>query len=653
MNIRLAKSSGFCFGVKRALDMTLDLANKSKKNVYTLGDIINNSQVVERLSKMGISSTNNIDDLKEDDYLIIRSHGVPTKIIDKIKEKDINFIDATCPFVSKIHKLVSSAKNGSNILIFGDKNHPEVIGIVGHCNENCKVFVFKNEDELRKFLSKGKEITEKPLTVVSQTTFDNEKWKKSIEIIKKVCTNASIFDTICNATLNRQQETIELAKSSDCMIVIGGKKSSNTRKLGEISKRYCQNTYIIETKEELEDSIDNLVESENVGITAGASTPADIIMEVINFMEDIKENQEELSFEELLEESLQNMSTDEKVHGVVVSFTPNEVYVDVGRKQAGIVPLDELTSDPNAKIEDLVKVGDEMDLLIMKTNDVEGTILLSKKRLDSLKGWDEMVKAYEDKTILTGTVVKVVKGGVIAVTNSIRIFIPLSQSGLKKTDDADSLLKKEVKFRIIELNKFKRRVVASIKSVLDEEKRNAMESFWNEVEIGKKYKGAVRSITSYGVFVDLGGIDGMVHISELSWGNVKRPSDLVKVGDEIEVEVKDFDKEKGRISLTCKNEDNNPWNIIERDYNVGDIIDCEIVSMTSYGAFAKVIPGIDGLIHISQISDKRINKPQDVLAVGEQVKAKIIDIDIENKRISLSIKEVPKDEESNDEEIED
>ena len=347
------------------------------------------------------------------------------------------------------------------------------------------------------------------------------------------------------------------------------------------------------------------------------------------------------------------MSTDEKVHGVVVSFTPNEVYVDVGRKQAGIVPLDELTSDPNAKIEDLVKVGDEMDLLIMKTNDVEGTILLSKKRLDSLKGWDEMVKAYEDKTILTGTVVKVVKGGVIAVTNSIRIFIPLSQSGLKKTDDADSLLKKEVKFRIIELNKFKRRVVASIKSVLDEEKRNAMESFWNEVEIGKKYKGAVRSITSYGVFVDLGGIDGMVHISELSWGNVKRPSDLVKVGDEIEVEVKDFDKEKGRISLTCKNEDNNPWNIIERDYNVGDIIDCEIVSMTSYGAFAKVIPGIDGLIHISQISDKRINKPQDVLAVGEQVKAKIIDIDIENKRISLSIKEVPKDEESNDEEIED
>lgn len=437
------------------------------------------------------------------------------------------------------------------------------------------------------------------------------------------------------------------------MIVIGGRNSSNTRKLGEISKRYCKNTYIIETKEELKDNIVNLIELENVGVTAGASTPADIIMEVIKFMENIKENQEELSFEELLEESLQNMSTDERVHGVVVSITPNEVYVDVGRKQAGIVPLNELTADPNAKIEDLVKVGDEMDLLIMRTNDVEGTILLSKKRLDSLKGWDEMVKAHNENTILTGTIIKVVKGGVLATTNSTRVFIPVSQLGVRKTENLNSLLKKEVRFRIIELNKFKRRVVASVKSVLDEEKKIATEAFWNEVEIGKKYEGKVRSMTNYGVFVDLGGIDGMVHISELSWGNVKRPSDVVKIGDEIEVEIKDFDKDKGRISLTCKNEDNNPWKIIKRDYNIGDIVDCDIVSMTTYGAFAKIIPGIDGLIHISQISHKRINKPQDVLSIGEQVKAKIIDIDIENKRISLSLKEVVKEEDNGDEEIED
>lgn len=368
-----------------------------------------------------------------------------------------------------------------------------------------------------------------------------------------------------------------------------------------------------------------------------------------DILENNKDNNEEMStdnFEEMLEESLKNFNTDEKVHGVVVGIAPNEVFVDVGRKQAGFIPASELSADPNAKPEDLVKIGDEMDLLIMRTNDQEGTIMLSKRRLDAIKGWEEIVKACEEETVVTGVVTEVIKGGVIAVTNGIRVFIPASQATASRGEPLEDLLKKEVNFRIIEVNRGRRRAVGSIRSVLKDERKKLAEKFWETAEIGKTYTGVVKSLTSYGAFVDLGGIDGMIHISELSWSRIKHPSEVVNVGDTVEVYIKDLDREKGKISLGYKKSEDNPWEILKRDYPVGSVVEAQIVGMTTFGAFARILPGIDGLIHISQIANRRIEKPQDVLSIGETVKVMITDIDFDKKRISLSIRKLLEEQEA-------
>lgn len=362
-------------------------------------------------------------------------------------------------------------------------------------------------------------------------------------------------------------------------------------------------------------------------------------------MTEIKENQDPnvmedgASFEAMLEESLKSFNTDEKVRGVVVSIAPNEVYVDVGRKQAGFIPVDELSADPNVKPEDIVKVGDEIELLIMRTNDQEGTIMLSKKRLDAAKGWEAVTAAAEDGTILDGTVTEILpKGGIIAVTNGVRVFIPASQATASRGEPLEGLLKKDVRFRIIEVNRGRRRAVGSIRSVLADERKALADKFWETAEEGKEYTGTVKSLTSYGAFVDLGGIDGMIHISELSWDRIKHPSEVVNVGDTVEVYIKGLDREKGKISLGYKRQEDNPWEVLRREYPVGSVVDATVVGMTTFGAFARIIPGIDGLIHISQIADHRIEKPQDVLKIGDVVKVKITEIDFEKKRVSLSIR---------------
>jgi 4-hydroxy-3-methylbut-2-enyl diphosphate reductase len=426
------------------------------------------------------------------------------------------------------------------------------------------------------------------------------------------------------------------------MFVIGGRHSSNTNKLCQICREQCEKTFLIETAQEL--PLQAVKTAGRIGITAGASTPASIIKEVLVTMtEEIKNNQEseaEENFEELLEESSKNYNTDGRVTGVVVGVTPTEVYVDVGRKQTGIVKLSELTNDPDAKIEDLVKIGDELNLIIMKTNDQEGTIQLSKRLLDAQKGWDEIVKAEEEKTVVTGVVTEIVKGGVIAVTNGVKVFIPASLATASRGESLEGLLKQEVSFRIIETTRQRKRAVGSIRSVLNDERKQKAEAFWAEAEVGKKYTGTVKSLTTYGAFVDIGGIDGMVHISELSWNRIKHPSEVVNVGDTIEVYIKSLDPEKGKISLGYKKAEDNPWEIMKTQYPVGTVCEVEIVGLTPFGAFARIIPGIDGLIHVSQISNERVEKPQDVLSVGQKVKVKITAIDFEAKRISLSMKEL-------------
>ncbi len=640
MEIKVAKTAGFCFGVSRAVSIVEELLEKGEK-VCTLGAIIHNPQKVQELTEKGVRIVSSPEEVQQGEILVIRSHGVPAKVQNRINELSISYQDATCPFVRKIHKIVSShSGEGEIILIAGDKDHPEVEGIVGHCSGEYHTFL--NSEELSALLKENQYLCKKPVCVVVQTTFHKTEWKKSLKILQKVCTNAKIFDTICSATSDRQSEAQILASESDLMFVIGGRHSSNTNKLFQICREQCEKTFLIETAQEL--PLQAVKTAGRIGITAGASTPASIIKEVLVTMteeiKNIQESEAEENFEELLEESSKNYNTDGRVTGVVVGVTPTEVYVDVGRKQTGIVKLSELTNDPDAKIEDLVKIGDELNLIIMKTNDQEGTIQLSKRLLDAQKGWDEIVKAEEEKTVVTGVVTEIVKGGVIAVTNGVKVFIPASLATASRGESLEGLLKQEVSFRIIETTRQRKRAVGSIRSVLNDERKQKAEAFWAEAEVGKKYTGTVKSLTTYGAFVDIGGIDGMVHISELSWNRIKHPSEVVNVGDTIEVYIKSLDPEKGKISLGYKKAEDNPWEIMKTQYPVGTVCEVEIVGLTPFGAFARIIPGIDGLIHVSQISNERVEKPQDVLSVGQKVKVKITAIDFEAKRISLSMKEL-------------
>lgn len=649
MSITVAKSAGFCFGVTRAVDLVYRLLDEGKK-VCTLGPIIHNDHVVKDLEARGVCIAGSVDDVPDGYMVVIRSHGVGRPVYEAIEKRGLHFADATCPFVSKIHHIVAERSGmGEVILIAGDENHPEVQGVRGHCRG--KSYVFRDAGQLEELVKSHPEFGEKGISIVAQTTFSLKEWKKCLEGAKKVYTNAVIFDTICNATGTRQMEAEQLAAQSDLMIIVGGRQSSNTEKLRSVCAAHCE-TVLIEEASEL--PVKQVRRAGSIGVTAGASTPASIIKEVLQAMSEIVNNEmekqepveqeapqksfDEMTFEEALEASLKNLNTGEKVKGVVVSIAPNEIQVDVGRKQAGYVPLSELTSDPNAKPEDIVKVGDEIELLIMRTNDQEGTIMLSKRRLDAAKGWEEIVDASENGTIMEGTVTEIIKGGLLAVCNNVKVFIPASQATMSRGEPLEDLLRKKVQFRIIEINRNRKRAVGSIRSVLKDQRKELEDKFWESVEVGAHYTGTVKSLTSYGAFVDIGGVDGMIHVSELSWSRIKHPSEVVKVGDTVDVYIKEIDPEKRRISLGYRKAEDNPWEILKRDYPVGTVCDVKIVGMTQFGAFAQIIPGIDGLIHISQIADRRVGKPQDVLSVGQVVKAKITDIDFEKKRISLSIR---------------
>ena len=647
MSITVAKSAGFCFGVNRAINIVNSLLDKNVK-VSTLGPIIHNMEVVNELESRGCKAVSSIDEVENGATLVIRSHGVPKYVIDKLVENGVKYEDATCPFVKKIHNIVANPDNKDGIvLIAGNSVHPEVEGIIGHCSTECHTF--KNSEEIDEIHSNILKTNNKQVFVVAQTTFDTKEWKKCVKKIKKLCTNAKIFDTICNATSVRQTEADLLAAQSDFMVVIGDRHSSNTGKLFDICKRQCDNTVLIETADEL-DALQVSV-AEKIGVTAGASTPARIIKEVLDTMSEIKSgvtNGEE-SFEALLEESLKNLNTNERVMGTVLSIAPNEVQVDVGRKQTGFIPANELSNDPNAKPEDIVKVGDKIELLIMKTNDQEGTIMLSKRRVDAAKGWEILESKVESQEVLTGKVTEAVKGGVIVIYNDVRVFIPASQATATRDESLEDLVGKEVQFRLIEVSQRgrRKRAIGSIRSVLKEQRAAQREEFWKNCEIGKKYTGVVKSLTSYGAFVDLGGVFGMIHISELSWTHIKHPSEVVNVGDTVEVYVKDINEETKKISLGFKNADENPWEILKNQYPEGTVVKATIVGLTSFGAFANIIPGIDGLIHISQIANKRIEKPADVLSVGETVEAKITAIDFDKKRVSLSMRALlPEDEQA-------
>lgn len=665
--IILAKTAGFCFGVDRAVNLVYELVGEGKK-VCTLGPIIHNAQLVADLESKGVKIIDDISQAPQGYTVVVRTHGVEKSVLDELETKGIDYVNATCPFVTKIHNIVKKQDENTVVLIAGDKNHPEVLGIKSYCKGDS--YVFKNEEELTEIIQKHKIAQKNDVICVAQTTFSLNEQKKCKKIFKKLCTNCKIFDTICNATSDRQNEAEELSKNSDAMIVVGGRHSSNTCKLRDTGEANCP-TFLIETADELA-SLD-LSKYNVIGVTAGASTPSVIIKEVLKSMsEEIKEKEVETtsavteevvetaenadkatkpavkasadgeaSFEELLNESFKENENSKVVTGTVVRITPTEVFVDVpGRKQTGVVAFDDLSSENISKCEDVVAVGDEIQLVIMKTDDQDGVLKLSKRLFDAVKGWDEIVAAKENDEILEGQVTAVIRGGVLVSAKGTRVFVPASLTGVPRNQELSVLKDATVKFKIIDINPARRRAVGSIKVVSDAERKEKQEALWATLKEGDKVKGTVKSLTSYGAFVDLGGIDGMVHISELSWSRIKHPSEVVNVGDVVEVTIKSLDEETKKISLGFKNIEDNPWEILKRDYPVGSVVDAKIVSFATFGAFANILPTVDGLIHISQLSWDRIKAPQDVLKIGDVVKAKIIEIDFDKKRVSLSMKEL-------------
>ena len=635
MKITTAKTAGFCFGVKRAVDLTYNLAKEGKK-VATLGELIHNKQLVADLEKQGVITLENTE-IPEGYEVVIRSHGIQKSVYDSLSAKGVITHDATCPYVKKIHRIAEkNSADGKILLVMGDENHPEVQGIVSYCSE---YYVFNNPEQLENWLNQG-ENSQKSVALVAQTTYMLKKWQESVNIIKKVCTNYEIFDTICRATQERQTEAESLAKKSDAMVVIGGKHSSNTQKLVDVCRAHCK-TISIETGRELSPEL--FIDIKNVGVTAGASTPAFIIQEVLNNMSDMNRDLE-MDFGAMLAEfegSEVKLHRNAVVSATVESVTAKEIIVSVPNcRYTGTVKASEFSADPSAKLEELVKKGDELTLIVIKTDDNAGEVQLSKKRLDEREGEGAVEAAAQSGEVLTAKIAEAVNGGLVAFVKGVRVFIPKSLAA-GRNENLEDLVKTEQQIKIIECSRDggRRKVIGSIKAVKDAATNELKEKFWAEVEEGKQYTGTVKSLTKYGAFVDIGGVDGLVHMSEITWEKIKHPAEVLTVGQEIDVFVKSLDREAGKVSLGHKKEEDNPWAKFETEYPIGTIFTAKVVSITKFGAFVKILPGVDGLVHISEIAWERVEDPNAVLKVGEEVQVKLIGVDLEAKRVSLSIKQ--------------
>jgi len=661
--IRVAKNAGFCFGVRQATSTIEELIkNKTQGDVIcTLGKLIHNDQYNEFLKENGVcvidvdGAISLLDEALGGTRVTIvtRAHGIEYDIQKKLQEcaeKSENFrlIDCACPYVKKIHKIAAeNSKENEIFVLIGQAEHPEVKSIMSYVKNEGHVF--GTADELEEFLS-SRDLSNFNINMAAQTTQKLTEWEKSEKIIKKYCTNAKIFDTICSVTEKRQTEAMELAQECDLMLVIGGKDSSNTSKLAQVCKGYCPDTYWIETRDDVLLSSDKALfekirRANYIGITAGASTPDSIIQEVKENMENLNEN-----FAQLLEEEYAKKAkiyVGATVTGTVMAISENEISLDLGDKLTGVITRDQITDSNDIKLSELFKIGDSVEASVVSKSDVDGIAILSKKKVDVVKNWQKIVDYAASGEVVTAKITKATKGGVIASIDGVEVFVPASMTGIAKDGDMSVLAGTEQEVKVVEIKEDRRRAIASIKAVLREKKAAEKEAFWASLSEGAEFEGPIKSLTSYGAFVDLGGVDGLVHITELSWKRIKHPSEVVKVGDVIKVFVKSFDKEANRISLGHKTDDQNPWNIFKSKYEEGSVASVKVVGVTSFGAFAEIVPGVDGLIHISQIADRKIDSVANVLKVGDVVSALIKEIDDEKQKVSLSMRALLED--NNDE----
>ncbi len=648
MEITVAKNAGFCFGVKRATDSLEEAIaqRRAGERIFTLGPLIHNETYNEQLAAKGvhICSLSDIEQIAAEATesaparVFIRAHGIKKQdeaVLRRLSDENayFSYVDCTCPFVKKIHRIAEKYSSEDNFfLLLGGAEHPEVVGIMSYFEH--EKMTFSCAEELKKAIDGDLlvKINKKTVVLAAQTTQKLVEWQKSQEILKKGCTNPLIFDTICSVTDERQKEAESLSREYDAMIVIGGSDSSNTAKLYAVCKENCPQSIRIERADEL--AVNNLITSSHtkVGITAGASTPSAVIQEVYNKMSEIMNE----NFEQMLAESFKTLNTGDIVTGTVTAVTDAELQLDVGAQVTGIIKAEQITDDPSVKLTELYKKGDTIEARVGRVSDIEGIAELSKKAVDSAKNWQKIVDANANGDVVEGKVVEIIKGGVSVLVGATKVFVPASQTGIPKDGDLAVLKGTEVSLKIIEIKG--NRAIGSIRVVARELRRAKEAEFWANIEEGKVYTGVVKSMTAYGAFVDLGGVDGMVHKTELSWKPIATPASVVSVGDEITVFVKSFDAEKKRISLGYKTDATNPWYLFTNQFAVGDVAAVKIVSLMPFGAFAEILDGVDGLIHISQIAQQKIGKPADVLEVDQVVDAKIIAIDEEKQKISLSIR---------------
>ena len=640
MEVLLAKTAGFCFGVKRAVDLVYEQA--SKGHVYTYGPIIHNEEVISDLEKKGVHVVHSLEEIAHPDegILVIRSHGVEKAIYDSAKEKGLEIVDATCPFVKKIHNIVDKDSSlDCEIMIIGDENHPEVQGIMGWCNK--PPIVIGSVEDAEKLSVLG----DKRISLVSQTTFNHKKFNSIVEILKKKGYNINVYNTICNATEERQREAASISKQVDAMIVIGGKNSSNTQKLYEISKKECENTYYIQTLVDLDLAAFESVG--RVGITAGASTPNQIIKEVHGSMAE--------DFGKMFEESLaeeSKISTGKIVKGTVISVNDNEIILNINYKADGIITKSEYSNDPSISLKDKVHENDEIEAKVIKTNDGEGQVLLSVKRVAAEKAYEKLEEAFNNGEVLKGVVTQVVNGGLSVTADEAKVFIPASLVSDTFERDLSKYLNQEIEFKITEFNPRKRRIIGDRKVLVAAKKQELRDALFAKINVGDRVKGTVKNVTDFGAFIDLGGADGLLHISEMSWGRVDNPKKVFAVGDEVEALIKDIQGEK--IALSLKFPETNPWALAEEKYAIGNVVTGKVARMTDFGAFVELEPGVDALLHVSQISRQRIEKPSSVLSVGQEIEAKVVDFRLDEHKISLSMKDLlPEEDEVAEEPAED
>ncbi|MCQ2547410.1 MAG: bifunctional 4-hydroxy-3-methylbut-2-enyl diphosphate reductase/30S ribosomal protein S1 [Clostridia bacterium] len=632
-----SKYIGFCFGVKEAIRKAEQLAEAKDENeiIYTFGPLIHNQAVISELEDIGVKSVESLEGL-EGATCIIRSHGQTKDFYEKAKTCNIKLVDATCPFVAKIHKLVEKAyEDGKQIIIIGDKNHPEVIGINGWCENSA--FIVNSAEDLADFES------DKELFVVCQTTIKKDLADEINNELLKKNMKFEFSNTICNATSDRQKDCQKLATKCDAMLVLGDSHSSNTKKLYEIASKACENTFFVENIDDI--PLKKMSKYSKIGIVTGASTPESIITEVIAKMSEIITEEKNLMMEFMdeIEKSLRLPRTGEIVNGTVHQVTDKEVIVNLGCKKDGIIPKTEITLEGDKELTDLFKVGDEIKAKVIKTDDGDGGILLSTKSLAVLENWDELAKANENNETITVTVVRKVERdgkdiGVIAAYKEVNGYIPLSQLSNKYIEDAGEYVGKDLEVKIIKLDQTRNRVNFSHKVILNEERKQQLEAIWNAINVDDIVEGTVMRFTDYGAFVDIGGIDGLLHISEISWGKLKHPKEVLELGEKVQVKILSINKEKGKISLGLKQIKPEPWTVINDNYKVGQVITGKVVQIKEYGAFVELEPGLDGLVHISEVARKRVEKISDELQLGQEIQAVVLDIDEEKKRISLSIK---------------